>query len=158
MLARRRESCKAAIALDRRRAIHDVPAMRTHIFLSGFLVLAAGLISTRLLGKMESFEFVRGAFTLGGAFLICGLFTLRMQWHGVIGAGVVALLGAAKGVLNLKDFPAYFMGDHSRGLAPLLEIAITLICVVLLVRVVRLLQSERTRIMLAEGENQRDGG
>ena len=122
--------------------------MRLHIFLSGFLIIAAGAVATQLLPKMLAFAFVRGALTLGGAFLICGLFTLRMHWHGVIGAGIVALLGAAKGILNLKDFPAYFSGDRSRGMAPLLEIAITATCVVMLVRVLRILSAERTRIML----------
>lgn len=122
--------------------------MRTHIFLSGFLIIAAGIAATQLLPKMQAFEFIRGALTLGGAFLICGLFTLRMHWHGVIGAGIVALLGGAKGVLNLKDFPDYIAGERTRGIAPVLEIAITLICAILLVRVLRVLSAERTRMML----------
>jgi hypothetical protein len=122
--------------------------MRIHIFLSGVLIIAAGIAATQLLPKMQAFEFVRGALTLGGAFLICGLFTLRMHWHGVIGAGIVALLGAAKGVLNLKDFPDYLAGERSRGIAPIMEISITLICVIMLVRVLRVLSAERTRVML----------
>lgn len=130
--------------------------MRIHVFLSGILVFAIGIAGTQFLPKMPGFEFLRGALTLGGALLICGFFMIKMPWHGIIGAGIVSLLGAAKGVMGLKDLPDYIGGDRSRGPAPLLEVGITIICVTLLLRVLRVLSAERTRRML-EADNQRGG-
>ena len=125
--------------------------MRIHVFLSGILVFVIGIVGTQFLPKMPGFEFLRGALTLGGALLICGFFMIRMPWHGIIGAGIVSLLGAAKGVMGLKDLPAFIGGDHSRGMAPLLELGITVLCLVLLFRIVGILKAERTRRMLENG-------
>lgn len=130
--------------------------MRVQVFLSGVLVLAIGIVGTQFMPKMPGFEFLRGALTLGGALLICGFFMIRMPWHGIIGAGIVSLLGAAKGVMGLKDLPDFLSGDRSRGIAPLVEIGITVICVILLMRVLKILSVERTRRML-EADNQRGG-
>lgn len=130
--------------------------MRTQIFVTGALVIAIGIAGTPFLPKMPGFEFLRGAITLGGALVICGIFALKMPWHGLIGAGVVALIGAGKGVMGLKDVPDFLAGDRSRGPAPLLELGITVICVVLMLRVVKILSAERTRRML-EQDAQRGG-
>ena len=122
--------------------------MRTQIFASGILILLTGIVGAFLMPKMPGIEFLRGGVTLGGALVICGIFTIRMYWHGLIGAGVVALVGAAKGVMGIKALPDWFAGDRSRGAAPLLELGITILCVVLLFRVVGILKAERTRRML----------
>jgi len=122
--------------------------MRVQVFLSGVLVLAIGIAGAQFLPKMPGIEFLRGALTLGGALLICGFFMIKMPWHGIIGAGVVGLLGAAKGVMGLKGLPDYLMGDRSRGIAPLLEVAIMVLCLILVFRVVGVLKAERTRRML----------
>lgn len=122
--------------------------MRTQIFATGLLILAVGIAGLFFLPKMPGFEFLRGGLTLGGALLICGFFTIRMYWHGLIGAGVVALIGAGKGLMGTMSVADWFTGDRSRGFAPLLELGITALCVVLLLRVLRALQAERTRRML----------
>lgn len=122
--------------------------MRFQIFLSGALMLVLGTVAMRVLDQKAALAFLQGTLTLGGGMIICGLFSLKMQWHGIIGAGVLALLGAARGLGNVPDFLKLLTGDHSRGPAPALELAVTLICLVLLLRVLRALQRERTRRML----------
>lgn len=126
--------------------------MRIHLFVTGGLILAAGISGLFLLPKMPAFEFFRGAMTLGGALVICGIFTLSMYWHGLIGGGVVSLIGAGKGLLGLKDVSDFLSGDRSRGIAPFIELAITLLCIVLLFRIVSALKAERTRRMLESGK------
>ncbi len=125
--------------------------MRIQIFATGLLILATGIIGLALMPRMPGFEFLRGGMTLGGALLICGFFTIRMYWHGLIGAGVVSLLGAGKGLLGIMAVPQWISGDRSRGVAPLLELGITVLCLVLLFRIVGLLKAERTRRILETG-------
>ena len=124
--------------------------MRFQIFLSGFAILALGYAASEALFDDERWSFISGALTLGGALLICGLFSLRNRWHGVIGAGVVALLGASRGLENLAVLPKYWLGERSRGPAPLLESAAALICILLLIHVVRTLLAEKRRRLIAD--------
>lgn len=126
--------------------------MRLHVFLSGAAILALGGAALRVLPGTEKLQFLNGALTLGGGIIICGLFSLKSHWHGLIGAGVLALLGAARAVVNLPDVLKLAQGDRSRGPAPVMELAITLICLFLLLRVLKALQRERTRRMLEESE------
>ncbi len=114
------------------------------------MILILGAMGMQVLGKSDALAFLQGALTLGGGMIICGLFSLKMPWHGIIGAGVLALLGAARGLANVPDFVKLLGGDPSRGPAPALELGVTLICLVLLLRVLRALQRERTRRMLEE--------
>jgi hypothetical protein len=120
--------------------------MRLLIFLSGAVILALGFVAHHLLGKTEALAFIQGSLTLGGGLVICGLFSLKMPWHGLIGAGVLALLGTTRGAANLPDALKLFAGDRSRGPAPAL--GVTAVCLLLLVRVLAALQRERTRRML----------
>lgn len=122
--------------------------MRAHILFTGTLILAAGISGMSFLPKMPGFEFLRGGLTLGGALLICGIFTIRMYWHGIIGAGIISLIGTGKGLMGIKAVADWFAGDRPRGVAPLLELGITILCVILLLRVLKALQAERTRRML----------
>ncbi len=122
--------------------------MRLQIFISGAAIVALGLAAPRLLEKQEAMAFLQGALTLGGGILICGLFSLKNPWHGLIGAGVMALLGAARGAANAPDLLKLAQGDAPRGNAPVMELGVTLLCLVLLLRVLRALQRERTRRML----------
>jgi hypothetical protein len=64
----------------------------------------------------------------------------------------LAFLGAARGLENLAALPKFWMGDRSRGVAPVLESAAAIICILLFVHVVRALMAERARRQLAEGE------
>lgn len=122
---------------------------RVTIFLAGTAIIATGIIGLSLLEKDPAVGFLSGALTLGGAILICGLFTFKMPWHGIAGAGVLSLLGLGRGIMNLPDLPAYISGIRERGNAPALELAVTLVCATLLLRMLRALSIERTRRMLA---------
>jgi hypothetical protein len=123
--------------------------MRFQIFFAGFAVLALGYAANEALFDDERLAFITGALTLGGALIICGLFSLKMRWHGVTGAGVVALLGASRGIENLAALPDFWLGNRPRGAAPLLESAAALICILLLVHVVRALLAEKRRRLIA---------
>ncbi len=119
--------------------------MRLTIFLSGLLVLALGGEALRLMEKPAAYGFLTESLTLGGALIICSLFSLRNRWHGIIGAGVIALLGASRGIENIAALPAVLMGSHAQVTSSLLGPAIALICIGLLVAVVRCLFAEKTR-------------
>lgn len=97
------------------------------------------------LGKDDGMAFLLGCLTLGGGLLISGLFSLKMPWHGIIGAGVLALLGFGRGALNLPDFAKYLVGERERGVAPALELCVTLVCAMLLLRVLRAWAADRRR-------------
>ncbi len=125
--------------------------MRFTIFLCGAAILAMGAVSYRLLDKDLAFGFLNGALQLGGGLTICGLFALRMRWHGVIAAGVLALLGAARGLGNVPGLLRFIVGDRPRGVAPLMEAAVTAISLLLLFRVIQALSRERERRMLESG-------
>jgi hypothetical protein len=124
--------------------------IRAYIFLAGLAVICVGIFGASVLDDKSSMGFMVGALTLGGGFLICGFFTLKMFWHGVVGAGVLALLGFGRGVLNLPDAAKHLIGERSRGQAPLLELAVTVICAFVLTRIIAAWNRERTRRLLKE--------
>lgn len=121
--------------------------MRFQLLFAGVGILALGIASQQVLDRNEGLQFLAGAATLGGGLMICGLFTFKSLWHGVIGGGVVAMLGAWKGLGNLAALPKWVMGERARGAAPLLESAVGLICILLLVSAVRCILAERIRRM-----------
>ncbi|MEI7912279.1 MAG: hypothetical protein WCK77_21820 [Verrucomicrobiota bacterium] len=129
-----------------------LPPMRIPIFLSGLAILSLGLAAMSVLGKPACYGFLTGALTLGGALIICGLFSLRNRWHGIVGAGVIALLGASRGIENLAALPGVLLDKQPHGPAPWLEAAVAIICILLLTLVVRTLFAEKTR-RLRDGEN-----
>jgi hypothetical protein len=124
--------------------------MRIQIFFCGVAVIALGMAAMRILEKDAATGFLQGALTLGGGLLICGFFSLKMKWHGIIGAGVLALMGAARGLGNLPDLALFLSGERERGAAPVMELGITVVCLVLLVRVLAALYRERIRRMIEE--------
>jgi hypothetical protein len=126
--------------------------MRIPIFLSGLTILATGIAALYLPNKPDALGLLVGAMQLGGGILICGLFSLKMQWHGIIGAGVLALLGAARGLGNVPGFVRFLAGDRPHGATPVLELGVTVICVFLLMRIIQALFQERTRRMLESGQ------
>jgi hypothetical protein len=126
--------------------------MILQIFSSGFLVSALGISAGKVLGGDEGMAFLQGALTLGGGLLICGLFSFKARWHGIVGAGILALLGAARGIGNLPDLAARLAGDSSRGAAPVMEFGVMLICIVLLFSVLASLARERVRRMLEQDD------
>ena len=126
--------------------------MRGYIFLCGLMILASGGAAMNVLEKKDALGFLQGALTLGGGLIICGLFSLKMKWHGIVGAGILALLGTARGLGNLPGLAKFMAGDRLRGTTPMLEAGVTVICLLLLVKVIRELHRERVRRMLEEQE------
>ena len=126
--------------------------MRIFVFVCGATIVAMGLATTHLMSRDLSMGFFQGALTLGGGILICGLFSLKMPWHGLIGAGVLALLGAARGLGNLPGIVKFVMGERLRGSLPVFEFGVMVICVLLLMRIIRTLRRERLRRMLEAEE------
>ena len=129
--------------------------MRFFVFVCGFTIIAMGVATTRLMVRDEWFGFFQGALTLGGGMIICGLFSLKMPWHGLIGAGVMALLGAARGLGNIPGVVKFATGDRTRGSLPVFEFGVTVICAMLLMRIIRTLHRERVRRML-EADSERE--
>lgn len=138
--------------LPRRGGKAQFPGMRIQVFVSALVIITLGVTATRLLGEKESLGFLTGALTLGGGILICGLFSLKSYWHGLIGAGVMGLLGAARGLGNVPDMIQLLQGDRHRGAAPIMEMGVAVICLLLMIRVVGALLRERTRRMLEREE------
>ena len=128
----------------------QISSMRFQIFFSGAAVMALGVAAMRILEKDAAIGFLQGALTLGGGLLICGLFSLKMKWHGIIGGGVLGLLGAARGLGNLPDLARFLTGERERGATPMLELGVTVICLVLLFRTLAGLYRERLRRMLED--------
>jgi hypothetical protein len=124
--------------------------MRFQIFFSGATVLALGAAAMQMLERNAAIGFLQGALTLGGGFIICGLFSLKMKWHGIIGGGVLALLGSARGLANLPDLARFLTGEGERGSTPVLELGVTVVCLVLLFRTMAVLYRERLRRMLED--------
>lgn len=85
---------------------------------------------------------LQGALTLGGGWIICGLFSLRSDWHGIIGAGVLAMLGAARCLPTLLQI--------GQSESANIEATAFLISAVVLIAVVRKLKDERARRSRAE--------
>ncbi|GAA5119219.1 hypothetical protein JIN84_22000 [Luteolibacter yonseiensis] len=126
--------------------------MRYLILLCGLVILAMGGVAMATLAKTDGQGFLYGALQLGGGLLICGIFTFRMPWHGIIGAGVISLLGTARGLGNVPGLVKFLGGNRDHGTTPLLELGVTLICCLLMLRVLVVLQRERVRRMLEQGE------
>jgi hypothetical protein len=62
------------------------------------------------------------------------------------------MLGAARGAANVPGVVRFFSGDRERGSMPVFELGVTLICVLLLLRIIRTLHRERVRRMLESEE------
>jgi Na+/proline symporter len=115
--------------------------VRLTILITGLIILALGFWATSLLPKREAMAYLQGTLTLGGGLLICAAFTLRMHWHGIIGAGVLALLGMVRGLGNIpKFFP-----PQSPNANAYLELAITSLSAALFARVIHTLLQEKSR-------------
>ncbi len=130
--------------------------MRIYIFFSGLVIVALGLAAMSILAKQDSVGFLQGALTLGGGIVICGAFSVRMKWHGIIGAGILAMLGAARGLGNAPGLAKFLTGERPRGSTPVLEMGVTLICLLLLLKIIRALSRERLRRMLEAEEQEQE--
>ncbi len=124
--------------------------MRRALLIIGLIILASGFAGKMMLpGRNESFSFLQGGLSLGGAFLICFFFSRNNYWHGMIGSGVVALLGFCRSVINLPDWASWLQHASPKPPAtPLLEMLVAALCLWHLFRIIRLLLEERTRRLL----------
>jgi hypothetical protein len=119
--------------------------IRAYIFIIGFAIIAIGFLGMSRLDKDPAMALLIGSLTLGGGFIICGLFSIKMLWHGVIGAGVISLISFARGLFNLPDAAKYIVGERPRGNEPMFELAVTILSALLLTRVLSAWNRERIR-------------
>lgn len=118
--------------------------MRPLIFTAGSLTSALGFIADATINDPALFQ---GALTLGGGYIICGLVSHspEWKWHGIITAGVLSLLAAARCAPGLLDLP------NKTKAAPFQAVAFIITSVVL-VAVVRRLKAERAKRQIEEFE------
>ncbi|MFN9027187.1 MAG: hypothetical protein ACK5VX_13445, partial [Akkermansiaceae bacterium] len=83
--------------------------IRAYIFLIGAAIIGIGFLGLSRIEKDAAMALMFGSLTLGGGFIICGLFSIKMLWHGVIGAGVLALISFGTGLFNLPDAAQYIV-------------------------------------------------
>jgi len=111
--------------------------VRALIFIAGFLLAGLGILAFRSSGDPM---LLQGGLTLGGGWIICGLFSLRSKWHGLIGAGLLAFLG---GIRTLPALPKL-----GRDPAAAFTAGAGLLCMIVLFTVVRTLLAERRRLAI----------
>jgi len=111
--------------------------MRALIFTAGLLLVGLGILAFR---QTRDPMLLQGGLTLGGGWIICGLFSLRSRWHGFIGAGLLAFLGGIRAV------PAFTRlgGDPA---APFTAAA-GVLCAIVFIATLRALLAERRRIAI----------
>lgn len=126
--------------------------IRAYIFFIGVAIIAIGILGLSRIEKDAAMALFVGCLTLGGGFIICGLFSIKMFWHGVIGAGVLALISFGRGLFNLPDAAKYLVGEKPRGNEPVFELAVTLLSALLLTRILGAWNKERRRRMLEENK------
>ena len=119
--------------------------MRTLFFTAGFLLCGLGFLAFRSSGDPM---LLQGGLTLGGGWIICGLFSLRAKWHGIIGAGILAFLG------GIRSLPA--AADGGSPAAPFSAGAAAL-CVTVFIAAARSLLAERRRRSIEELKAGSDG-
>lgn len=108
--------------------------MRALLFIAGFLLAALGFLA--FYGSKDPL-LLQGGLTLGGGFVICGIFAIRAKWHGIAGAGVLAFLGF------IRTVPSIVSGE--KGPATPFMLGAGIICLVVLIAVIQALRAERAR-------------
>lgn len=108
--------------------------MRNLIFIAGALVALLGFVAFH---TTRDPILLQGGLTLGGGWIICGLYSMRSKWHGIAGAGVLAFLGTIRGLPSVIS-----IGGNP---AALFNVIAGLISLVVFAAVLRLLLAERTR-------------
>jgi hypothetical protein len=104
--------------------------VRFVIFSAGLLIAALGLAAFR---ETKDPTLLQGGLTLGGGFVICGIFSVKAKWHGIVGAGVLALLGLVRTLPNLGAEPKTFHAVAATA------------CGIVLAAAAKVLLAERTR-------------
>lgn len=109
--------------------------MRSLIFIAGFLLCGLGALAFH---NSNDPSLLQGGLTLGGGWIICGLFSLRAKWHGIIGAGLLAFLGGIRALPSVTDF-------GSEDPAAPFSTAAGVLCVIVFIAAARTLLAERRR-------------
>lgn len=112
--------------------------MRLLIFIAGALICGLGVLASK---HPDDPAVLQGGLTLGGVFIICGLFSIRSLWHGIAGAGMVAFLGL------MRTVPALWSKDHANTVARF-EGPVAGICLIVFIAAIRALMAERQRIAI----------
>ena len=119
--------------------------MKATLILAALACAGLGLLGSTALDGPAALGYATTGLTLAGALLICGLFSLQNHWHGVIGGGVVALIGAVHNApAAIAILPSLATGDGA-PLPGLCRTAISILCLTLLAAVLRALLRERAR-------------
>lgn len=101
--------------------------MRPFLFIIAAIIISSGTCALKILPEESGLNYFVGSLTLGGAFLICALFSLKMPLHGLIGGAIIALLGFGRGILNLPNILTGLATTDTHAFASWLE-AISLTC------------------------------
>jgi hypothetical protein len=113
-------------------------------------MIALGITCFLILAdKAAGISYGKGAFTLGGAWLICFIFTRQSHWHGVIGGGIVGLLAACRSWWNLPSWLQWIAKQCPMPATPALEFFTAVLSSVIVIACVRTLLAEKTRRLLA---------
>lgn len=112
--------------------------MRILIFIAGLITCVLAVLASR---QVKDPAILQGGLTLGGVFIICGLFSIRSKWHGIVGAGIIALFGLT------RTIPALFSrGEDSTALR--FEGPVAVLCLIVLIAAARTLSAERRRLSI----------
>jgi hypothetical protein len=123
------------------------PPMRVLIFIAGAAVCLLGILASKQPSDPAALQ---GGLTLGGVFIICGLFSIRSKWHGIVGAGMVAFLGL------MRALPALW-SQREGGSVMRFEAPVAAICGIVLITALRTLLAERRRIAIEKLKAGDDG-
>jgi len=126
---------------------HD-EAMRLTLIIAGLACAGLGLLGASGLEAQAALGYATTGFTLGGALLICGLFSLKNFWHGIIGGGVVALIGAVHNATAVVDLFRGLATGAGLQLPDACQASISILCFAMLAAVIRALLRERMKRQL----------
>jgi len=117
----------------------------------GLACAGLGLLGASGLEAPAALGYATTGFTLGGALLICGLFSLKNFWHGIIGGGVVALIGAVHNATAIIGVLRGLAIGTGIQLPDACRASISVLCFALLAAVIKALLRERARRQLEVG-------
>lgn len=117
---------------------------RIALALGAALVITIGFFGAALLDRILAPGYLLGALTLGGGFLICLLFSLKMPVHALAGSAVLSLLAIARGILNAPSIATKITGPAP--IPAILEAAVIAICLAILFIIYRTWQQKRAAL------------
>jgi hypothetical protein len=114
--------------------------MRVLIFIVGAAICLLGVLASK---QPNDPAVLQGGLTLGGVFIICGLFSIRSKWHGIAGAGMVAFLGLMRAVPAL-----WSQRDDGGSTVARFEGPVAALCLIVLIAALRGQAAERRRLSI----------